>query len=104
MNITKIDLCRRIAEKIDKNNNDHQKIKDIRTVMDHCFDEIMEILTEGQRLEIRGFGCFSVKSRRARIGRNPRTGEVVPIAEYKAPFFKFSKDAKASFDKKINED
>jgi integration host factor subunit beta len=102
MNTTKMDLCRRIAEKIEDNHN-FIKIKDIKVVIDSCFEEILEFLSEGQRLEIRGFGCFSVKNRKARIGRNPRTGTVVPIEEYKTPHFKFSKDAKVCFEKKIEQ-
>jgi integration host factor subunit beta len=55
------------------------------------FDEISEALARGERVELRGFGAFSVKRRDARIGRNPRTGEAVNVAEKHIPFFKTGK-------------
>jgi integration host factor subunit beta len=55
------------------------------------FEEIIEALSRGDRVELRGFGAFSVKSRDARIGRNPRTGESVQVEDKKVPFFKTGK-------------
>jgi integration host factor subunit beta len=55
------------------------------------FEEIIEALSRGERVELRGFGAFSVKSRDARIGRNPRTGESVQVEDKKVPFFKTGK-------------
>jgi integration host factor subunit beta len=55
------------------------------------FDEIINALAKGDRVELRGFGAFSVKSRDARIGRNPRTGESVKVENKKVPFFKTGK-------------
>ena len=49
-------------------------------------------LVRGERVELRGFGAFSVKEREARIGRNPRTGESVPVPEKRVPFFKTGKE------------
>lgn len=97
MNITKRDLCVRIARKLG-----HDHINGIKPVVDTFLDEILTVLSEGQRIEIRGFGAFIVKDRKARIGRNPRTGDVVNIPGYKAPCFKFSKDAQNNFDSKLN--
>ena len=55
-------------------------------------DEIGDAMGRGDRVELRGFGTFSVKQREARIGRNPRTGESVAVAKEHAPFFKTGKD------------
>lgn len=96
MNITKRDICIRIAKKLGQNH-----INGIKPIIDTFLDEILAALSEGQRIEIRGFGAFIVKNRKARIGRNPRTGEIVDIPEYKAPCFKFSRDAQNNFDLKI---
>ena len=56
------------------------------------FDEISIALARGDRIELRGFGAFSVKTRDARTGRNPRTGETVQVAQKFVPFFKSGKD------------
>ena len=60
--------------------------------MNAILDEISEALSGGDRVELRGFGAFSVKQRDARIGRNPRTGERVEVEEKRVPFFKTGKD------------
>ena len=54
-------------------------------------DEIAATLTRGGRVELRGFGAFSVKQRNARVGRNPRTGEAVSVAAKRLPYFKTGK-------------
>lgn len=97
MNITKQEICNRLAKKL-KNS-----ALDIKPVMDIFFDEILTVLSEGHRIEIRGFGAFNIKKRRPRKGRNPRTGAIVDIAGYIAPFFKFSKEAQNQFDLKIKQ-
>ena len=56
------------------------------------FDQITGALARGERVELRGFGAFTVKQRNARIGRNPRTGEEVPVDEKAVPFFKAGKE------------
>jgi len=96
MNITKMDLCNRVAKKMSGKSS-----VELKPVLESFLDEILDVLSEGHRIEIRGFGCFRTKTRQPRLGRNPRTGEQVPIPEYVAPLFKFSKDAQKSFDKKI---
>ena len=59
--------------------------------MSTILEEISEALAAGNRVELRGFGAFSVKHRDARVGRNPRTGESVDVAEKRIPFFKTGK-------------
>lgn len=98
MNTTKRDLCIRVAKKLG-----HDHINGIKPIIDTFLNEILDVLSEGQRIEIRGFGSFDVKNRKPRIGRNPRTGEIVDIPGYKAPAFKFSKDAQNNFDSKIKD-
>ena len=59
--------------------------------MNTIFEEIIEAMAEGDRVELRGFGAFSVKKRDARLGRNPRTGDAVEVEEKHVPFFKTGK-------------
>lgn len=96
-NATKLDLCHRVSKKLK-----HKPVNDIIVTVEAFLDEILEVLSEGQRIEIRGFGAFSVKDKKKRIGRNPRTGEEVEIPEYQAPAFKFSKGAQNNFESHKN--
>jgi integration host factor subunit beta len=66
--------------------------RDAETAVDAIFDAMVEALAEGSRVEIRGFGAFSAKQRRSRMGRNPRTGQRVPVAAKRVPMFKASKE------------
>lgn len=66
--------------------------RDIEKIVSVVFDGISDALVRGDRVELRGFGAFSVKHRPARVGRNPRSGEPVSIAAKSAPFFKAGKD------------
>ncbi len=84
--MTKSELIQRIAEI-----NPHLYHRDVERIVTTIFDEISEALALGERVELRGFGAFSVKRRDARIGRNPRTGEAVNVAEKHIPFFKTGK-------------
>ena len=84
--MTKSELIQRIAEI-----NPHLYHRDVERIVTTIFDEISEALARGERVELRGFGAFSVKRRDARIGRNPRTGEAVNVAEKHIPFFKTGK-------------
>lgn len=61
---------------------------DVKKVVQKTFDEIVAALTRGERVELRNFGIFKVKSRRGRTGRNPRTGEAVPVPPKKVVVFK----------------
>jgi integration host factor subunit beta len=61
-------------------------------IVNKVFDEISDALARGDRVELRGFGAFSVRSRSARVGRNPRTGAAVQVGEKRLPFFKTGKE------------
>lgn len=84
--MTKSDLILRLAEKYP-----HLLLRDIERIVNTVFDEISNALARNSRVELRGFGAFSVKQREARQGRNPRTGETVSVAEKFVPFFKTGK-------------
>ena len=66
-------------------------VEHVERIIDTIFDEIIEAMANGDRVELRGFGSFSVKKREARMGRNPRTGESVPVEAKAVPFFKTGK-------------
>ena len=71
--------------------NPHLYQRDVERIVNTVFSEITEALAKGDRVELRGFGAFSVKSRDARMGRNPRTGEEVKVESKAVPFFKTGK-------------
>lgn len=85
--MTKSDLILRLAER-----NPHLFQRDVERIVATILDEITAALARGDRVELRGFGAFSVKHRGARIGRNPRTGESVSVAEKVVPYFKTGKE------------
>lgn len=72
--------------------NPHLFLRDVENIVGAVFDEISDALADGNRVELRGFGAFSVKNRPARTGRNPRTGESVDVEEKWVPFFKTGKE------------
>ena len=72
--------------------NPHLRAQDVELIVSTVFDEISAALTRGERVELRGFGAFTIKHRDARTGRNPRTGEAVPVDEKAVPFFKAGKE------------
>jgi integration host factor subunit beta len=84
--MTKSELIQRLAER-----NPHLYLRDIEKIVETVFDEITGALARGDRVELRGFGAFSVKSRESRTGRNPRTGETVHVDAKRLPFFKTGK-------------
>lgn len=84
--MTKSELILRLAEL-----NPHLYQRDAEQIVSTIFEEIAEALCNGDRVELRGFGAFSVKHRQARMGRNPRTGESVHVEEKYVPFFKTGK-------------
>jgi integration host factor subunit beta len=84
--MTKSELIQKLSEA-----NAHLYQRDIETIVTAIFDEIAAALARGDRVELRGFGAFSVKHRDARVGRNPRTGDSVSVGEKHIPFFKTGK-------------
>jgi integration host factor subunit beta len=72
--------------------NPHLLGRDVEVIVATIFDEITRALARGERVELRGFGAFTVKRREARTGRNPRTGEAVSVGEKIVPFFKAGKE------------
>ncbi len=83
----KSELINRIAEA-----NPKLFHRDVEKIVSTIFDEISAALARGDRVELRGFGAFSVKSRPARLGRNPRTGEQVEVSAKRVPYFKTGKE------------
>jgi integration host factor subunit beta len=84
--MTKSELINRIAER-----NPHLFHRDIERIVTTIFAKITNSLSNGDRVELRGFGSFSVKQRAPRVGRNPRTGKTVDVAGKTVPFFKTGK-------------
>lgn len=72
--------------------NPDLKADEVEKVVDVFFDEIANRLVDGGRVELRGFGAFSTRAREARQGRNPRTGESVPVPGKRVPYFKPGKE------------
>ena len=72
--------------------NPELRAEEVEQVVDIFFEEIITRLSEGGRVELRGFGTFSTRQRDARTGRNPRTGESVPVPSKKVPYFKPGKE------------
>lgn len=87
--MTKSELINKLSE---TNPNLHQA--DLERVVNRMLDEITDALVRGDRVELRGFGAFSIRERDARTGRNPRTGEQVQVPAKRTPFFKMGKDLK----------
>jgi integration host factor subunit beta len=86
MAMTKSELIQRLAER-----NPHLYLRDVEKIVETIFNEITGALAKGDRVELRGFGAFSVKHRDSRTGRNPRTGETVHVESKRLPFFKTGK-------------
>ena len=80
--MTKSELVQRLAEL-----NPHLYLRDVEKIVDTFFDDITDALVRDDRVELRGFGAFSVKQRDPRVGRNPRTGETVQVEAKRLPFF-----------------
>jgi integration host factor subunit beta len=79
--------------------NPHLYYRDMEAVVTAVFDEITSALAEKNRVELRGFGAFSVRERRARLGRNPRTGANVDVEPKLSPYFKPGKDMRLRLNK-----
>ncbi len=87
--MTKSELSQRLADMYPDPRLYH---RDFERVVNKIFDEIGDALSRGDRVELRGFGAFSVRARAARVGRNPRTGASVHVREKYLPFFKTGKE------------
>lgn len=83
----KSELINRLAQQ-----NPHLYHRDVEKIVNVVFDEIVDALARGERVELRGFGAFTVKHRAPRTGRNPRTGAAVDVEEKFVPFFKTGKE------------
>ena len=81
------ELIQKIAEE-----NPHLIQRDVDRIVSTIFDEVIDAMARGERVELRGFGAFSVKKRDSRTGRNPRTGESVDVRAKHVPFFKSGKE------------
>lgn len=80
--------------------NPHLYQRDVERIVTTIFDEITNALSRGDRVELRGFGAFSIKERGARIGRNPRTGDSVQVDSKFIPYFKTGKQLR----ERLNQD
>ncbi|MGE0256974.1 MAG: integration host factor subunit beta [Alphaproteobacteria bacterium] len=85
--MTKSELIARLAER-----NPHLYQRDVERIVGTILDEVTAALARGDRVELRGFGAFSVKRRGPRVGRNPRTGDSVTVSEKVVPYFKTGKE------------
>ena len=85
--MTKSQLIQTLA-----NANPHLYLRDVERIVNTIFDEISKALEQGNRVELRGFGTFSLRTRGARTGRNPRTGDSVAVPAKALPFFKTGKE------------
>ncbi|MGH6820471.1 MAG: integration host factor subunit beta [Methylocella sp.] len=83
----KSELVQKIADK-----SPHLYHRDIERIVNTILGEVINAMKEGDRIELRGFGAFSVKSRNARMGRNPRTGSAVEVIAKRVPFYKTGKE------------
>jgi integration host factor subunit beta len=90
----KSELVQRIASQ-----NPHLYQRDVENIINAILTEVTAAMSKGDRVELRGFGAFSVKHRPARTGRNPRTGEHVSVAQKSVPFFKTGKEMRERLNK-----
>jgi integration host factor subunit beta len=85
--MTRSELIAQLAQ-----SNPHLRQPDVELIVSTIFDEITEALSRGDRVELRGFGAFSIKKRDPRTGRNPRTGTAVEVSAKAVPYFKPGKE------------
>jgi len=97
MSLIKSKLIQNITEA-----NPHLFVRDVERIVNTIFNEITQSLAEGKRVELRGFGAFSVQHRKERVGRNPRSGESVNVDEKFIPRFKTGKDLRLKLNSKNN--
>ncbi len=93
--MTKAELVEKVSEKVDGLTK-----KQTEVIINTIFDSIKDALSSGDKIEIRGFGSFKIRSRKMREGRNPKTGTPVSVPAKKVPFFKAGKELKELVDGK----
>jgi len=96
--MTKAELVERIADRTGVSK------KDTGIIVNMILENISTALTDGDKVELRGFGSFKVKSRRSRVARNPRTGDSVAVPAKQVPYFKASNELKGRLNPGAGED
>jgi integration host factor subunit beta len=94
----KSELVQRISAQ-----NPHLYQRDVEKIVNAILGEIIAAMARGDRVELRGFGAFSVKTRPSRTGRNPRTGAPVTVSEKRAPFFRTGKELRERLNGGVDE-
>ena len=92
----KSELVQKVSEQ-----NPHLYQRDVENIVNAILGEIVAAMERGDRVELRGFGMFSVKQRPARTCRNPRTGARVPVEQKYAPYFKSSKEMRERLNREV---
>jgi integration host factor beta subunit len=85
--MTKNDLIKKLQESLKT-----YSLKDLTYAVNIIFDSMVDAIKRGERIELRGFGSFEVRERKPRVGRNPKSGAQVQLAQRKVPFFKTGKE------------
>lgn len=93
--MTKNDLIKKLQEELKT-----YSLQDVAYAVNIIFDSMIDAIKRGERIELRGFGSFVVRERKPRMGRNPKSGAEVKLAERKVPFFKTGKELRLMVDNK----
>jgi integration host factor beta subunit len=93
--MTKNDLIKKLQEELKS-----YSLQDVTYAVNIIFDSMIDAIKRGERIELRGFGSFVVRERKPRMGRNPKSGAEVKLAERKVPFFKTGKELRLMVDNK----
>ena len=93
--MTKNDLIKKLQEELKS-----YSLQDVSYAVNIIFDSMINAIKRGERIELRGFGSFVVRERKPRLGRNPKSGAEVKLAERKVPFFKTGKELRLMVDNK----
>ena len=91
--MTKAELVEKVSDKI------HLTKKQTELIVNTVFQSITDSLSDGKKVELRGFGSFRIRERNARVGRNPKSGAQVDVPAKRVPFFKAGKDLRELVDK-----
>ena len=93
--MTKNDLIKKLQEELKS-----YSLQDVTYAVNIIFNSMIDAIKRGERIELRGFGSFVVRERKPRMGRNPKSGAEVKLAERKVPFFKTGKELRLMVDNK----